>query len=224
MTPQEIRPGTRLELELLNRSGERIGNIYVSQLLEVQNDGGLMISAPIFEARLIYIPLQAQIRLTFMHMKLGLLGFSAGVTNREYRGNIAVLIVQPEGGLEKIQRRNYYRLDHMTKALVWITGREDQLDRKSALKAFTKNISGSGLCIVTEADIPKNTEIHVEFEVNGMTMTAKCVVVRNGAFEIKNSKSYEIGLHFVKLAPKDQDSIIRYIFEQQRVQLKKETQ
>ena len=48
MTPQEIMIGTRLELEMLNSSGERIGNVYVSQLLDHQEDGTMVISAPIF--------------------------------------------------------------------------------------------------------------------------------------------------------------------------------
>lgn len=223
MTPSEVQPGTRLELEILNRNGERIGSTYVSQLLEIQEDDCLVISSPIFEARLIFVPLQAQISLNFMHPKFGLIGFSAMVTGREHRDNIAVLIIQPQGKLIRIQRRNHFRMDHMANALVWVSEKDDKEDKKSAVKAVTKNISGSGLCIVTEINIPIKTEINIEFNLSENTkVSAKCVVIRNHTFEIKNSKSYELGLHFTKLFPKDQDSIIRYIFEQQRVKLKNE--
>ena len=223
MTPFEVQPGTRLELELLNKDGERIGSTYVSQLLETQEDDCLVISSPIFEARLIFIPLQAQIRLNFMHFKYGLLGFSAVVIKREYRDNIAILIIQPQGELIRIQRRNHFRMDHMANALVWVNGKDDKEDRKSAVKAVTKNISGSGMCIVTEIDIPKSTEISIEFDLSEcIKVSAKCVVIRNHTFEVKNSKSYELGLHFTRLSQKDQDNIIRYIFEQQRVKLKNE--
>lgn len=221
MTPNEVQPGTRLELELLNRDGERIGSTYVSQLLETQQDDRLVISSPIFEARLIFIPLQAQIRLNFLHPKLGLLGFLALVTKREYRDNIAVLIIQPQGELIRIQRRNHFRMDYIANALMWVSGIDDTEDRKSATKAITKNLSGSGMCIVTEVNIPRNTEINIEFNLSESVMiSAKCIVIRNQSFEIKNSKSYELGLHFTKLFQKDQDNIIRFIFEQQRVKLK----
>jgi c-di-GMP-binding flagellar brake protein YcgR len=223
MTPSEIQPGTRLELEMLNRNGERIGSTYVSQLLETQEDGCLVISLPIFEARLIFVPLQAQISLNFMHPKYGLLGFSAMVTGREHRDNIAILIIQPQGEVIRIQRRNHFRMNHMASALIWVSEKDDKADRKSAVKAVTKNISGSGLCIVTEIDLPKNTEINIEFNLSeNITISAKCVVIRNHTFEIKNHKSYELGLHFTKLFAKDQDSIIRFIFEQQRVKLRNE--
>lgn len=225
MTPQEILPGTRLELELINRIGEKIGNTYVSQLLEKQEDDSLVISAPIYEARLIFIPLQAQIRLNFMHPKLGLLGFTAIVTGREYRENIAILIIQAAGELEKIQRRSHFRLDHIARALVWINGKNEKSDKKTAIKASTKNISGSGLCIVTEIEIPKNAEVDIEFDLTeDIVIAAKCIVVRKSSFEVKSSRNYETGLHFTNLSQKDQDSIIRFIFEQQRVQLKRETQ
>ncbi len=223
MKPNEVQPGTRLELELLNKDEERIGSTYVSQLLETLEEDCLVISSPIFEARLIFVPLQAHIRLNFMHSKYGLLGFSAIVIKREHRDNIAVLIIQPQGELIRIQRRNHFRMDHVANAFVWISEKGDKEDRNSAAKALTKNISGSGLCIVTEIDIPKNTEINIEFNLSESTkISAKCIVIRHDTFEIKNKKNYELGLYFTKLFPKDQDSIIRYIFEQQRVKLKNE--
>lgn len=225
MTPQDIQIGTRLELEFLNRNGEKTGNTYVSQLLEQLVDNCMVISAPIFEARLTFIPLQAQLRLTLMHHKYGLLGFTVLVTGKEFRGNIAVLIVQPESELVKIQRRTHYRLDCLADVLVWLGEKDPNADSNAAFKAFTKNISGSGVCIVTEADIPKGSKVEIELSLVGsVRVIAKCIVIRNTRFEVKKSKSYEIGLHFTDISQKDQDSLIKYIFEQQRVYLKKETQ
>lgn len=224
MTPQEIQIGTRLELELLNKKGEKVGNNYISQLFEQQESNCLVISAPIFEARLIFIPLQAQLRLTFTHYKYGLLGFTALVARREFKGNVAVLIIQPEGELVKIQRRTHYRLDHMADILVRLSEEESKEGSETAIKALTKNVSGSGICIVTEVDIPKKSEIYVELSLAGKIMiTAKCIVIRNTQFEVKKARKYELGLHFIDISQKDRDSLIKYIFERQRVQLKKET-
>ncbi len=222
MTPQEIKIGTRLELELLNKIGEKVGYTYVSQLLEQQESNCMVISAPIFEAKLIFIPRQAQLRLTLMHHKYGLFSFTALVTGSEYRGNIAVLLVQSENNLVKMQRRTYFRLDIMADILITPSGNNTNTETKKVIKAFTKNISGSGVCVITETDIPKKSEVDIELILAGNIMIkAKCIVMRNNRFEVKMTKNYELGMHFIDISKKDQNSLIKYIFEQQRVQLKK---
>lgn len=222
MKLQDIQIGTRLELELLNKNSEKIGNTYISQLLEHPGNSIMVISSPIFEARLIYIPLQAQLRLTFLHHKYGLIGFTAFVMRREFRGNIAVLVIQSESELVKMQRRTHYRLDYMADILIRPAGKDSNNDNQAAIKAFTKNISGSGVCVIAGVDIPKNLEVDIELSLTGNIIIAKCIVVRNTRFEVKKTKNYELGLHFTDISQKDQDSLIKYIFEQQRLQLKKE--
>jgi c-di-GMP-binding flagellar brake protein YcgR len=90
-------------------------------------------------------------------------------------------------------------------------------------KALTKNLSGSGACIVTDENLPRNTilELRLEFS-SSVYVNALCVVMRNTPVEVKKATNYELGLHFTKISPRDQDHIIKYIFEQQRVLLKKE--
>lgn len=223
MTIQEIQIGTRLELELLNKNDEKIGQIYVSQLLEIQEDGIIVISAPIYEARLIFIPLQSHLRLAFVHNKYGLLGFTSLVIGSDFKDNIAVLIVQSEDELFKMQRRTHYRLDYLKDILIRLVGNESNTGKKTDIKAFTKNISGSGLCVVTEANIQKNTEIEVELNLSeDINIIAKCIVIRNTWFEVMKTIRYELGLQFTDITKKDQDCLIKYIYEQQRVRLKKE--
>ena len=216
MTPQEIGLGTRLELELLNRHGEKVGHTFVSQLLEYQSDGQLVISSPIHEARLGFIPRDVNIRLTFIHFKHGLLGFTAVVTSREHKGKIAILVVRPDSEIVRIQRRMNYRLDMVGNLMLW-------LDQPEPIKAYSKNISGSGLCVVTDKNIPIDSIIRTELDMPGLSVfDVKCRVLRSKLLESKRGKQFELGLCFVEISEKDQDNLIRYIFEQQRLLLKKE--
>lgn len=225
MTPLEIQIGTRLELELLNENQERVGQIYVSQLHEVQENGAMVISAPIHEARLVFIPSSRIIRLAFIHIEHGLLGFNATVTANDFRNKIAVLIVQPETELYKMQRRKYYRLDFIKDIAVHVSGRKTNNKSRPNIRAFTKNISGCGLCIVTDTDIPKNSELEIELNLSeNAIIKAKCEVVRNTWFEVMKSKSYELGLQFTQISKSDQNILIKFIYEQQRIRLRKETQ
>lgn len=237
MTPKDIRIGTRLELDVLNNKGEKTGSVYISQMLEYRHDGSVIISAPISEARLIFVPTDANIHLTFTDRQKGLFGFSAIVRGRDIHGNVAVLIVEPVSGIEKMQRRTHFRLSIALKALIFpaageeLYGVRDEDSVKSPgaevftmqkpVTAITKNISGSGLCLVTDIDIPKNSLTAVELELpDYMTVSAECKVLRNIKFYDDKGKRYELGLCFTKIAKKDQDSLIRYIYRQQREQLK----
>ncbi len=264
MTLQEVKIGTRLELEMLSKNGERVGNTLVSQLLEHQEDGTVVISAPISESRVVFVPAGITIRLTFAHQLHGMLGFTALVISREYRGKIAVLIIQPDDNIEKIQRRMHYRLDIIVDAKIFAADNdhnrseatesevneigsatkaaasekglgssakakaqkgEKALSSENAdeVKAYTKNISGSGTCIVSDTSFPRGSEVRIKLNLShNIQISAKCVVVRNQAVEIKKGRSYELGLKFIEISNKDQDALIRFIFEQQRMLLKKE--
>lgn len=221
MTAQEIPFGTRLELKLLNEKDEKAENTYISQFLEQLEGNSIVISSPIFEARLIYIPLHARIYLTFAHTTYGLLGFTAVVTGRKLKCQIAALIIQPEGALEKIQRRMYYRQNCFIDVFLQLDKTGSNTEGDTVIKATTKNMSGSGACIVTAVDIPENSEVNIEIPLeNNIKINAKCVVIRSIAFEVKKNKSYELGIHFNDISTKDRECLIKYLFEQQRKQLK----
>jgi c-di-GMP-binding flagellar brake protein YcgR len=258
MTPQEIMIGTRLELEMLNSSGERIGNVYVSQLLDLQEDGTMVISAPIFGSRVVFIPDGITIRLTFVHQVHGLLGFTAVVNTRDYRGKIAVLTVTPAADIIKIQRRMHYRLEIILDAVIrptdaggnmegtgapesttgdmgitgdtesatgdtGRTGDTDNATEIEAINAYTKNISGAGACIVTEKDFARGTEVLIGVMLpDDRQISAKGIIIRKEMIEVRKGRSYELGVSFTEISKKDQNTLIRFIFEQQRLLLKKD--
>jgi len=217
MSPMEISIGTRLELEVFDIGGEKVGSTYVSQLLEYQDDTLLVISAPIHEARLVYIPDDTTIRLTFINRKQGLLGFTARVKSKEFRGNVAVLLVEPEGEIMKIQRRMNYRLDIVLDVLMWLP----EKDKQNPVKACTKNISGSGLCVISETEVPNKAEIKLELELPGeICIITKCLILRVTPVELGKRKGYELGMCFTEISKKDQDDLIKFIFDQQRLLIK----
>lgn len=219
MTLSEIKLGTRFELELFDNNGEKVGRTYVSQLLEHQSQNLLVISAPISEARLIYIPDNMPIHLSFVHSRYGMLGLSAIIRSKEFRGNIAVMIVEPDSGIKNIQRRMNYRLDIVLDVLMWLHNPSGN----SPIAAYTKNISGSGLCIVSEIDIPKRTEVRVELSLTmDLSINAKCIVMRNIPTELRKGKGYELGMFFTAIPMKSEDTLIKFIFDRQRMLIKKE--
>jgi c-di-GMP-binding flagellar brake protein YcgR len=239
MLLNETGIGTRLEVELVDKNREKVGNTYVSQIFEHISENVLVILSPIFESRLIYISVNADMHIVFFHKKYGLMSFYASVISRETRGNIAILAIRAESDVEAIQRRENYRLTCNIDGgyIVKDSNSTEDFDSDAAKsnnnamnndtmykKTLTKNISGSGVCIISEENIPINTHLEVYLDISAsVRIKAQCVVLRNNPVKVKKTTFHELGLHFTKISQRDQNYIIKYIFEQQRVLLKKES-
>lgn len=226
MDAAKIPLGTKFDLELINSLGERIGKVYVSQLLDITDSQNIIISCPIHESRLTFIANGTKIRVIFLSDKLGLLCFTGIITGKEKTENIIALNVRIESEIDKIQRRNHYRLD------CFLEGKySEHIDpaQKSSnagnqikpQKILVKNISGSGACIVSENQIPGGSYIDLAFSLSAdVSIKAVCKVIRSSLMENSRDRRYETGLYFKEISQKDQDQLIKYIFKQQSLNLK----
>ncbi|MCX8129309.1 MAG: flagellar brake domain-containing protein [Clostridia bacterium] len=231
MNIREIVIGTRLEVELINSLGEKTGQTYVSQLIDIVNNEDALILCPIYESKFVFIAQGSNMRSLFMHDKYGLMSFTAVVTNKEKKGNILLLHIKLTSEIEKIQRRKYYRFDCNLNALYRIHNETDPAQENSPVpesaefkKAITRNLSGNGTCIVVSENIPKGSFVEVQvFLSDNNPIKAVCIIMRNSEIHTSKEKKYELGLYFKKISAKDQDSVVKYIFDQQRLQLKRES-
>jgi len=216
-----IQIGTRLELEIL-QDDERVGPPYVSQMLEFLPDGSFAIATPIHEARLLHIPENTTLRLSFTHTKDGLIGFTATAIKHDLKDNLSTLLIKPTSVLFKFQRRANYRLEFTTDVLLKINENPENPEPQPVIKAHTKNISGSGLCVVSDVELTKGADVTAEISLpKNQKITVKCLVVRTESFLVRKVRRYHLGMHFYDISKKDQESLIKFIFEQQRILLKK---
>ncbi len=228
MKISDVKIGTRLELEVLTDTEDSVQSTYISQFVDILNTEEISISCPIFESKFVIISIGKKIRLSFHDEKYGLMCFEGVISSREKKDNIILLNVRITSEIEKIQRRNYFRLDCLLDVEYEIAESiksEQPVQKTSPKKAIAKNISGSGICIVTDDDrILKNTEINLLiFLKPDSYITTKCVVMRSSTLRESSKTKHELGLYFKDISQKDQDMLIKFIFDQQRLQLKKNT-
>jgi c-di-GMP-binding flagellar brake protein YcgR len=224
----ELKIGSRLEVELLSNQGESKVFLYVSQLLEVIDPENVVIATPIANSRNVFLPLGYRVRVMLLHSVYGLVGFKGVIANKGMRDNIAVLFLQVEGGLESIQRRKYFRLDCLLSTEYRVCPEKSEAmneadtSEPSYKKAITKNLSGSGMCIVTDEEIQYGTNLELILSISEQVkVKVAAAVMRCSCLETSRHVKYEIGLHFTELSKSAQESIIKYIFDQQRILLKK---
>lgn len=230
MRIEDAPVGTRLELEIINKEGIKLGLIHISQFIEIPNHENVIISCPIFESKYVFIALGTTVRLTFFNEKLNCLLFFTGIiTHKENKENILRLCINITSELQKLQRRNYYRFDCNLDAKYSIISELKKEETNTSdipppeiKTALTKNISGNGACIVVDDELLNGANLEVDiFLSKNLPVKAKCRIVRVSVIPSSRGKKYEIGLFFMELTKKGQDDVVKFIFERQRELLKK---
>lgn len=228
MTIFEVSIGTKLEVEIANQYDSKPNQVFISQLLDIIDEKNIVIAAPIFESRLVFIPVGSKIRIVLFHGKYGLLSLPLAVSSISRNNNIVSYNAVIEGSFEKIQRREHYRLECFISTEYRLIPEHNIREWKNPgstenelKKVVLKNISGSGACIVTDDEVSKDSHLELHIRINNeLTIKALCRVLRTAKIETAKTLKYELGVHFDKINPKDQDLIIKYIFDQQRLLLK----
>lgn len=77
--------------------------------------------------------------------------------------------------------------------------------------AYTLALSAGGMFLRTMNPVSENTQICLEFDLNGRSIAAETVVLYNCQAHGGSCDESGIGLRFVEISPKDQDTIRQFI-------------
>ena len=228
MNAKDIKIGTKFELEIPEYENRRQvhTNCYVSQLLDIIDDSTVAIAAPIYENRLKFMSNGLAIRVYYLNDRQELICFDAIVKEYKKSGPVETFIIKVTGNYSKIQRRRYFRLETVLDQNYLVVDQYisdfnsytfPDLNDIPLRSGHTKNISGSGACLLVDEPLEVGSILDLSIIVPGYTCVRTIAqVVR----VIKNDKKFEVGVHFQKITSKDAEMLMKYIFEQQRILLK----
>lgn len=243
-----LTPGDKIEIIRISspESGNTGGGYYVSQLLDISEDNKISIAMPITHGRVIPLDVGEKYLLCF-YTQNGLFQ-SKGIIVERYRSeNQYIAIVRFTSDLEKFQRRQFYRLEYIFDfTFRTISEKEnavfDQLHRKEyATEAEKKNwmnflfleqspwlqgtgtdISGGGIRF-NSARLDDNVRyIYAHLKKNNVfDITTRARIIYSG--EIPNRPElYEYRAEFIGIDTKDRETIVRFIFDEERKRRKQE--
>ena len=129
-------------------------------------------------------------------------------------GGLQVLVEEPSEA-KRMERRSFYRL------LITIPLVSAEVIMESGarepVKATIVDISGGGVRLRTDADLPEGTRLRLVFLLNGQELRAEAKSVHRSTVEGRGrSVRHELQCAFVDLSRAAQDLIVRFIFEKQR--------
>lgn len=222
MKYSQISLGTKLELELFNEEGKKIPVVFVSQFGGFDEKLNTMeIYAPIYQGNIYPVPPKMLIEVFFSNGK-DTFSFKAEALERFYEGKIALLHIKPVSRIEKVERRSFFRMEccvDVQYRAFKILMPDDEM-RGDFIYARTRNISGGGICLVTEDQLEKGDFVEAFIKLKHKIRFVG-VVVRTKEVKNKGKTEYETGIEFVRIENRDRERIISYIFKTQRELLKK---
>lgn len=237
MLTKYVKPGEKVELQTVERS--ILGSVsdkkaYTSKVYDIISDEQIEILMPMEKTKLILLPVDGEYDVCF-YTKQGLYQCYVRIVDRYKSDNTFILLCEPTSNLRKHQRREYYRfsciLNMDSRELVEeeIEALEkDELVFQPGLplqKSVIVDISGGGVRFVSSYRYEKDTMIYLTYklmiggkekvyETAGKVLSSRPIENRQG--------EYEHRLQYMSMENSDREEIIRYIFEEERKNRRKE--
>ena len=237
MLSKFLQPGDRIELEMVehNKGNEDSHRVFVSEIHEILSEDQMEIVMPMEKTKLILLPIDKEYDLT-LYGQNGVFQCFARVIDRYKSNNIYLLVVELTTNLRKHQRREYYRyscaLEMCSRELEEKEVKAVELKEPFLLtpglplkRSVIVDISGGGLRFVSEHKYEPDSLVYCSYSLLNHNQKKKYEIVGKvlTVTELANRRgTYEHRVQYVDMDKEVREEIIRFIFEEERKNRKKE--
>ena len=230
--------GNKIELtrtaavENIDDAGSK--RMYISQILDIIDEEKMKIGMPMEQGKVIPIAVNTRMDACF-YTSHGLYQGRIIVTDRYKEGQIFILVVELISGLKKYQRRQYFRLG----CVIDIKYRKifDEeieeyaqnsnmiIEADDFLDGTALDISGGGIRFVSGERLEKDKDIFIVLEIRYEDQTKTYGLLGRVimSYEAKSRENlFEHRIEFINMQGGVRESLIKYIFEEERRQRQKQ--
>ena len=208
---EDIEIGKRIKIVKKTKDDEFLA----SQILDIVGEEHVVVSGPIKKSDFIFIHKDELIELYYTVKDKGIFSYTAKVISREF-SPVYTLKLERISKINRVQQREHFRLliglplkkEHE----VYINGNKET--HKEECEA--KDISGGGLRIYCNYKHKINDKIACTIEIENKDININGIVRRIEEIDTFDFE-YSLGVSFVEIEESSRDTIIKYIFEQQRI-------
>ncbi len=217
MLIQTIQLGDKVEIAEQDyiKSDKADVNIWGSSIQEIIDNVTWIISAPLDNGSI--VPLEEQRSyIIYVYTNKGLYQGKIRVNERYKEDRLHLIKVSLIIPMKKIQRRQYYRLECLQNIKFLV-------DEKQWCEGVVLDISGGGLRFTSKEKLKKGDTITCLLE---LPLKEDAMLKLNGKVLLSeyniDENHYEIRIKFFKISNYDRETIIQYIFHEQRKRRQKE--
>ncbi|MDR1705612.1 MAG: flagellar brake protein [Clostridiales bacterium] len=196
---------------------------YVSQVEDILGKEDILAAVPISKGRLAKLP--TGIRFQYViHAKQGMILFAGKITDYFQENNNFFMQVHFLNNGEIMQRREFYRFAcYLPFAFASVSDDDDDADQYMSIGSMSRgeirDLSGGGMKFVSNEELSDNSKVRCALDLGTDLIITVGKVLGHSDAKDRNFK-YEYRLIFVGILQTDQERIIKYIFNEQRRQLK----
>lgn len=239
MLSKFLSEGNKLELKSLDRrkknQEEDQQKIYHSEIYNIISDDTMEICMPIEKTKLVLLPVDGKFELVAYGLT-GLYRCEVRIIDRYKSNNVYLLLVEMTAELSKHQRREYYRYSCLLDMRVRTMG-EEELAEMEADSFFDPDpeipmedgviidISGGGLRFVSQQKYEVESLVYCTYNLNieGRKVPFEVLGKVLAVNQIKNrAENFEHRISYYKIDVRSREKIIKFIFEEERKERKKE--
>lgn len=230
MLTKYVMPGEKVEIATILKAGSsKERKVYHTKVFDVENDEEVKLVMPMEQGKLILLSIDAEYDVCF-YTKNGLYQAFARVSDRYKSNNTYVVNMELTSNLRKHQRREYYRLNCVLEMKCTCISEQQEVEIRdhhvefidtdlTVLDGTIVDISGGGVRFISNTRFSPEEIIQFTFSLKGTegmvpyTLVGKILRTE----EIDNRPGeYESRVMFTTIDAESRESIIKYIFEEQR--------
>lgn len=213
--------------------------VYKSQVYDILDNDQLKILMPFDGPKVVVLPLNGSYNMCF-YTRTGLFQCVGNVIDRYKTSNQLVLVVVLKTGLQKVQRREFFRLQKILDIdYRMLTEQESQMESVEEILKFEQNqdsemnyfqgivvdLGGGGARFIStqQYEISTYLIIKLKITVNSEQIRLRVIGRIINSEKLQNkSGQYETRVEFVRIKNQDREKLIQYIFEEERKMRQKE--
>lgn len=208
--------GRRIEIV---RDGVRGTEYFPSQILDIIDDEIFIISGPIHKNNIVLLHKDENIEIAYLAKNKGMYIFS-GLILARYYDPIYKIKIRKISEVKRYQKREYYRFETSLAVTKKVILEDQEGEKLSKEECRTRNISGGGLNLLSNYQHQVGDHVLCEFRIGGETLELKAEVIRITKIDTFDY-DFSLGLAFLEISERDRDTIISFIFEEERIMREK---
>lgn len=217
---EDIPIGTKIELNVVDPVQGKLNINFISQIENFKDENIIIISAPIFEAKVFPVRVNSKVE-AYAYRGDHLNKIVGFIENRLFIDGIAVLEVRVVESIQRIQRRRFFRFDCSVPVVFYEKPEANDQDAIQ-IAGRTLNLSGGGLLAITDKPLTKGLDLPGQIWLgNDTSVEFNGKVIRCASEVINEELKYISSIGFIDIGYKQREMIVGYIFDQQRILLKK---
>lgn len=238
MIEKFIAPGDKLEMksvqEVTSSEQEADIKLYKSTVYDVSEDGKIIMVMPMEKAKLVLLPIEGEYEVCFFSHG-GMYNANVRVVDRQKINNTYVLITEMITNLHKHQRREYYRFNCIVEMLTKELAKAEEeafekqlgylVSETDMKRGVIVDISGGGLRFISEQKYDTDSLILCSYYLltNGTKKLYEVVGKVLAVRKLDNRPdTYEHRVQYYNLDVDTREMIIKFIFEEERKERKRE--